>query len=170
MSEAQPLHVVVTYGDLKTEFSGTPEAVLFSLTNFLSKQIPGLDLASKIAVSYSVTELINLFADVVRMTPEGPRVWKGEQKLSDKDVVALQLVATRIGKETGRSSTSGLTLSELEAATGINAKSISSRLSELYKPGFVEREDTDRGVEYRVTTQGVNWLSNVVSKKAVRRK
>lgn len=170
MNQPEPLHVAVTYGDLKVEFSGTPEAVLSSLTSFLSKQIPSLDLASKIAVNYSVTDLINLFAAVVKMTPEGPRVWKGDQKLSDKDVVALQLVAARIGKETGKLSAVSLTSSELEAATGINPKSISSRLSELSKLGYVEREDTDKGVQYRITTQGVNWLSTVIAKKSVRGK
>ena len=166
MSQEQPkLNVVVTYGQVKAEFTGSPETVLLSVNNFLMKNIPELNLARLISVNYSTAELISMFRDIIKITPEGPRVWTGEYKLSDKDIVALQLVATRIGFETGKLSGPSLTLSEIQSSTGLKPKSISSRLSEISKPGFVEKETSEQGVRYKITTQGIHWLNNILSKK-----
>ena len=160
--------MTVTHGDTKVEFNGTPESVLVSVNNFLSKQIPAIDLANRIHVSYSVPDLIDLFEDYVKITPEGPTVWRGEKKLSDKFVIGLQLVACKIGHESGRSTPSSLTLSELESHTGLKPKSISSRLSEMVKPGYAERDSSDKGVTYKMTTQGIYWLSETLARKGSR--
>lgn len=165
MSEENKLHVTISYGGAKVEFLGPPESVLVSVNKFIAKQIPTLDLAEKISVNYSTTELVEKFGDYIKMTAEGPRVWVSDRKLSDKDKVCLQLVAAKIGYETGRVESSSLTLQEIHGSTGLNTKSISSRLSEFSKASYVEREQTDQGVRYRVTTQGVNWLNGVLEKK-----
>ena len=54
---------------------------------------------------------------------------------------------------------------EIEAATGLYAKTISSRLSELTKSANVERVDSDQGGKYRITTVGTNRLGEQLSKK-----
>lgn len=165
LSEEEKLRVTVAYGGSRAEFSGTPEAVIVSVNKFLAKQIPALDLADKISVNYSVADLIDRFGDYVKITAEGPRVWISNYKLSDKDTVCLQLVAAKIGYQTGRSETPSLTLQEIHGSTGLKPKSISSRLSEVTKAGYVEREQTEQGVRYKVTTQGIHWLSGVLEKK-----
>lgn len=165
MGQEEKLSVVVTYGQLRAEFSGTPEAVMLSLNNFLMKNVPELDLAKAISVSYSTADLINMFGEFVKITPEGARVWVGEHKLSDKDIVALQLVAAKLGYGTGRLSSPSLSIGEIQALTGLKAKSISSRLSEITKMGFVEKEVDEHGVRYKITTQGIHWLKNNLSKK-----
>ncbi len=159
------MDVKVEYGQLKAEFSGNPEEVFLSFADFLRKAIPGIDLAHKISASFSTRDLIEKFQGAVRITPEGPRVWTGDSDLSDKELVALQLVATKIGFETGRHTTSDLSLAELQSATGLKAKSISSRLSEATKLGHIGREQSTQGVRYRITTQGVDWLSRALAKK-----
>ena len=169
MSQEHPnLTVVVTYGQTKAEFTGNPEVVMLSINNFLMKNIPELELAKEISVKYSTVELIKMFRDVIKLTPEGPRVWTGEYKLSDKDIVALQLVATRLGFETGKANLNSLTLSEIQSSTGLKSKSISSRLSELSKLGFVEKEPHEQGVRYKITTQGMHWLNSILPKKISR--
>ena len=100
MSEDQALKVTVAYGDVKAEFDGTPEAVLLSITNFIIKQIPTMDLASRISINYSTEDLLKMFEKYVKITPEGPRIWFESSKLSDKDLVTLQLVAGRTGQAT----------------------------------------------------------------------
>ena len=161
--------VIVTHGETKAEFSGSPESVLASVNNFLSKQIPAINLANRIHVSYSVPDLIDLFEEYVKITPEGPTIWKAGKKLSDKFIIGLQLVATKIAHESGRPSPSSLTLAELESQTGLNPKSLSSRLSEMVKLGYVNRDSSETGVRHHITTQGVYWLSetltNISSKK-----
>src|SRR5689334_17366616 len=83
--------VSVSISDINVQFSGSPESVLTSVIGFITKQVPSIDLARKISLNYSVTELIDLFSNFIKITPEGPRVIMGQQetgnkKLSDKEV------------------------------------------------------------------------------------
>lgn len=163
--EQKTLNVTVSYGDVKVEFSGDPQAVLASVNSFLTKQIPALDLSYKITVNYSLNDLMEMFKDYVKITPEGPRVWRGEHKLSDKDIVGLQLVAAKINCEAGKASTPYLSLDEVKSATAINPKSISSRISEMAKSGYVDKEAGEQGTRYKITTQGIHWLNQTLMKK-----
>ena len=170
MSSPPPtLTVTVDYGTLRVEFSGTPESVLLSVNSFLAKQIPAIDLAARISINYAASDLVSMFGDVVKLTPEGPRVWKGDHRLSDKEMVALQLVAARIAHDSGRAASIGASLQHLAAATGIAPKSISSRLSELTKLGYAERAEDGQSVAYRVTTQGIHWIHSRLGRKAAPR-
>jgi len=135
-----------------------------SLHEFISKEVPNMDLARTISVNYSLIDLIQMFKDYVRITPEGPRVWTQDKKLSDRDVILLQLVAARISSLSGKAADS-LSVSEIESATGLNPKTISSRLSELTKTALVERVASEGGGKYRVSTVGVNRLNEQLSKK-----
>ena len=58
-----------------------------------------------------------------------------------------------------------MSLSALQEATSMIPKTLSSRLSELSKSGLVARESGEQGSVFRLTTQGVSWLSEVLSKK-----
>jgi predicted transcriptional regulator len=167
LSEEPKVSVTITLGDLRVEFSGKPEVVAAQIDEFLHKQIPTLDLAKRIYLSYSTKELVEKFEGVIKITPEGPRVWFEGGKLSDKEKVALQLVAAKIGHQTARSPSDALLVSEIQQSTNLNPKSVSSRLSELVKGGLVERVQTDQGVKYRITTQGISWLIETLSKRAL---
>ncbi len=163
--ETSELRVSITFEGTTVEFKGSAESVLHSVTEYLGRIIPTLDLAKKISVNYSVAELINLFGDYVKITPEGPRVWSSERKFSDKEMVLLQLIGQRIAAVTAKARGDSLTLAEIASSTGINPKSISSRLSEVLKIGHVERQNSDSTVKYRITTAGINWVSSTLSKK-----
>jgi predicted transcriptional regulator len=160
------LSISLSYGELKAQFTGQPEAVLQSLNSFLTKQIPELSLARRLSVSFSAKELVDLFQNYVKITPEGPRVWSNaERKYSDKELVALQLVAQKISSEASGSNSSSMTLASLQEATALNPKSLSSRLSELAKSGQVLRETSQEATTFRITTQGIHWLASVLAKK-----
>ena len=153
---------------MRAEFSGDAEEVLASVNTFLAKEVPGIDLARSIFVNYSLTELVQMFPETIKMTPEGPRVWVTNNKLSDKEVVALQLIAAKIGHGTGRSRAPAMTLSELQGSTSLKPKSLSSRLSELVKIRYIEKEAGETGVQYQITAQGIHWLNAAISKKTKR--
>jgi len=136
-----------------------------SLHEYVSKWIPNMDLARVISVNYSLNDLIQMFKDYVRVTPEGPRVWTQDRKLSDRDVIQLQLVAARIASLSGKTSTDAMGVGEIEGATGLYPKTISSRLSELTKLANVERVGSDQGGKYRITTMGTSRLGEQLSKK-----
>ena len=161
----QNVSVSVTVGDVKVQFSGTAESVMASVFSFLSKQVPAMDLAKKISLSYDVAELVDRYAHLIKMTPEGPRVIPdSDAKLSDKDMVALQLVAARIAKDAGRAQDDAMQVSEIQSATALNPKSISSRISEMVKAGHVARDEKEPG-RYRITTAGIHWLNSIVDRK-----
>ncbi len=164
-SAAAKLSVSISFGEARAEFSGTPEAVMQSVNAFVAKNIPEIDLARKVSLNFSSKDLVDKFQDYVKITPEGPRVWSQEKKLSDKDIVALQLVAQKIASETREGVDSSMTLAALQEATSLNPKSLSSRLSELTKAGHVVRDSKDGNTTFRMSTIGVQWLSESLSKK-----
>jgi len=169
-SDGDQLTISLIYRDLKVEFSGGPGTVLQSINSFIAKQIPEISLARKLALNFSAKDLVDKFQNFVKITPEGARVWSGERKFSDKELVALQLVAQRIASETldassGNPHLSSMTLSELQETTSLNPKSLSSRLSELAKLGLVQRDNSEEGTTFRITTQGIDWLVNTLSRK-----
>src|SRR6476619_4262164 len=165
--------VSVAIGDIKVQFNGSAESVLRSALAFISKQVPTFDLAKRISLNYSATELIESFAAFIKITTEGPRIIldsreTGIKKVSDKQMVALQLVASRIVKELGRTEIDGMSLSQIQFVTTLNPKSVSSRLSELVKAGHVLRDTTANGNEsstYKITTSGIHWLNSVFAKR-----
>jgi hypothetical protein len=165
MSSDRELSVSVTYGDTKVDFTGSPEVVMRSLHEFISKVIPYMDLAKSISVNHSLNDLISMFRDFVRITPEGPRVWLEGKKLSDRDVILLQLVAAKVANLTGKAQTDAVSVAEIQGATGLYAKTISSRLSELTKSAQVERVEGEGGGRYRISTLGVHRLHEQLSKK-----
>src|SRR5579871_3234055 len=123
------LNVTVSLGDAKAEFSGTPEIVLQSVNNFVSKNVPEINLARKLSMNFSTKDIVEKFQDFVRITPEGPRIWTQDGRLSDKEQVGLQLVAQRIAADTSEKVSQSLPLNALQEATSLNPKSLSSRLS-----------------------------------------
>jgi hypothetical protein len=159
------LSIVISLGDTRAEFSGSPEVVLQSVNNFISKHIPEMDLARKLSLNFSTKDLVDKFKDFVKITPEGPRIWNQERKLSDKEIVGLQLVAQRIASETRDGASDSLTLSSLQETTSLNPKSLSSRLSEMTKAGFVIREVIEDRTQFKITTIGIEWLFGILSKK-----
>lgn len=165
MSSERELKVAVSFGEDRVEFSGSPEMVMRSLHEYVSKMVPNMDLARIISANYTLNELIQMFKEYVRITPEGPRVWTQDKKLSDREMILLQLVAARIASQSGRIEGDAMGVGEIEAATGLYPKTISSRLSELSKSALVERVDSEQGGKYRITTVGTNRLAEQLSKK-----
>jgi len=176
MGTADPgtsVNVTISIGDIRVQFNGSADSVISSVISFLTKQIPALDLANRISLNYTISELIQSYSDIIKITPEGPRIvplLDGVElrKFSDKQIVALQLVASRIAKGLGKIEDDKLRMSDLQSATGLKSKSISSRLSELVKVGYVQRDVVRDGSElpaYRITTAGISWLNSMLAKR-----
>jgi len=165
MQENKSVNVVVTYEGTTVEFKGSPEAVMESVLRFIAKEIPHIDLAKRISLNYQASELIGMYSDFVKITPEGPRVITEGKKLSDKELVLLQLIACKLANELGKTDSADISVQDLQLATALNPKSLSSRLSELAKIGYVQKENGDTGVKYRITTQGIHWLNSTLFKR-----
>jgi hypothetical protein len=167
------VNVVISIGDIRVQFNGSADSVMTSVISFLTKQIPTLELANRISLNYTIAELIHSYSDIIKITPEGPRIISildgvEVRKLPDKQTVALQLVASRIAKGLGKAEDDKLSMSDLQSMTGLKSKSISSRLSELVKLGYVQKDVMGDGGElpgYRITTTGINWLNYMIAKR-----
>jgi hypothetical protein len=164
------LAVSVSLNGVTVQFHGSIESVLSSVMTFISKQIPSLELANRISLNYSTTELIDQFGSYIKLTPEGPIVDPdtARMRLSDKQIVALYLVAMKISKELGKSENDKVTVSHIQSATALNPKSISSRLSELVKFGHVLKDvkkDTSQSGSFYISTAGIHWLALSFGKK-----
>lgn len=166
------VNVTISIGDIRVQFNGSADSIITSVISFLTKQIPTLELANRISLNYTIAELIQSYSDIIKITPEGPRIFPildgVELKLSDKQIVALQLVASRIAKGLGKSEDDRLRMADLQTATGLKSKSISSRLSELVKIGYVQRDVVRNGGDlpaYRITTSGISWLNSILAKR-----
>lgn len=168
------INVSITIGDVRVQFNGSVDSVLTSVITFIAKQVPTIDLARKISLNYAATELIEIYANLIKITPEGPRVIpdldeSGLKKLSDKEMVALQLIASKIAKDIGKVPDDAMQVSEIQSSTSLNPKSASSRLSELVKAGHVVRSTTKDGngsqIIYRITTSGIHWLNSIMVKR-----
>jgi predicted transcriptional regulator len=166
--------VSIQLNDIKVQFSGDPENVLLSTINFLTKHIPELRLAQKISLNYSVSELIDMYSSIIKITPEGPKILPnlGEihnKKFSDKEIVMLFLLGSKIAFELGKTPEKSSPISDIQTTTNLNPKSISSRLSELVKVGYVTKsvtkETQTESVVYGITTIGIKWLNDVMNKK-----
>ncbi len=160
--ESAKMKVHIKIENFETDLEGEAEQVALEVNRLASQLVPTFNLARKIYLNYSLSDLVNKFSDYIRITPEGPRVLTAKQ-LSDKIIIALQLVASKVAAESGRQQSSRLTLQELERTTGLNPKSISSRLSELVKAGHVERVVVNDGTYYFINTMGIEWLSRQLS-------
>jgi predicted transcriptional regulator len=161
------LRVRIEYDGLKADFTGRDaDEIIRAINSFLVNVIPELELARKLHLNFTLRDLADLFGDYIKITPEGPRVVLSGAKISDKQIIALQLVAAKVAYQVGKSDHESLTLQELERLTALNPKSISSRLSELVKLGYVERRTEKGSPTYRITTHGISWLSKVLRRRS----
>jgi predicted transcriptional regulator len=154
------LSVSIQLNEIKVQFSGEPENVLLSTINFLTKNIPELRLAQKISLNYSVSELIDILPNLGEIH---------NKKFSDKEIVMLYLLGSKIAFELGKTPEKSSPISDIQVTTNLNPKSISSRLSELVKVGYVtksvNKEIPTETVVYGITTIGIKWLNDVMNKK-----
>jgi DNA-binding MarR family transcriptional regulator len=175
----ETINVSVQFGDIKVQYSGEPENVASSVMNFLTKNIPEISLARKISLNYSISELIDLYSSIIKITPEGPKILPDDgeiqnKKFSDKEIVMLFLLGIKIAFELGKIPDKSSPIADIQASTNLNPKSISSRLSELVKAGYVYRsvnkENPLELVVYVITTSGISWLNNTITKKKINTK
>jgi hypothetical protein len=144
--------VTLRYKDLDKTIRGSPESVLREISGFLTTIVPNIDLASKISLSVDLQELIADCHGVLAVTAEDIVVLRGLEKLTDRELVLLNLVRGRIGSHIGKTKSDATPSAKLVELVKKNPGTIAGRLSELANEGLVER--VGKG-EYRATTLGL---------------
>ena len=157
--------ITIIHNDTTIDFKGSPSEVLYSVNEFLLKSIPSIELAKKISINYTLEDISLKFHKIIKITPEGPRIWIDSNNLSDRERISLQLLANYTAFLAGKSNNSFTTISDLCKLTGLNPKSISSRLSELQKSCYVDKENIYKKIMFKITTQGINWLDSIIDNR-----
>lgn len=153
MSEGKEIEVTIRYRDVEKTIKGAPDDVFRAVFQFLSETIPALDVVSRVTLTVNFADFLKEVAGVFAVTPEGVVVLTPPEALTDRELVLLYLVRSKIGYETGRSDKDTLLASDLVSFTGKGSGTVAGRLSELSAEGLVER--TGKG-EYHVTTFGLH--------------
>ena len=158
----QPLDVTIRYGSLEKKISGPPELVAKEIFTFLTKAIPQLELASRLALSVDLNELAQACEGILAVTPEGVVVTVPIEILADRELILLHLAKARIAQMLGKSDKDYVQSADLIAATKRTSGTVAGRLSELCGESLAERKGKG---EYRATTLGLHMFREQILPK-----
>jgi hypothetical protein len=153
VSQQAQVEVAIRYRDVEKTIRGSPEDVFRGVFQFLCETIPTLDTVSRITLTVNFADFLREAAGVFALTQEGVVILTPLEALTDRELVMLNLVKTKVAFETGKSEKETLLASDLISFTGKGSGTVAGRLSELSGEGLVER--IGKG-EYRVTTFGLH--------------
>ncbi len=156
------LKVTIVYGELKVEFEGSPEDVYLQVVRFLEKSIPTYSLANKIHRSRDIAGTLEKLKDLISYS-EGEGIYpvKPLQSFPTSEAILLMLAIRylehALGLREGDSASAGVIVS----VVGRPMKTISGRLSELVRKGYIKR--LERG-DYAITVSGLSYLLDSYSR------
>ena len=154
--------VHIKYGDVEQTFTGNVNDVWVSINRFFSEMIPAFDVARKAILTVDLEKLIDDCKNIIGVAPEGPSLLVSKQMLTDRETLALHLLAAYIGNKLGLLNENSLPKEELQAKLGKSAKIASTRLGELCREGLAVK--TEEG-QYKITTIGIKRLQEEVLPK-----
>jgi DNA-binding transcriptional ArsR family regulator len=151
------VRVNISYGDLEYSVEGEVEDVIRSVITWLEKVVPAFDVASKLVIDIDYVKLSDVISRFLMISKDGDIIFKdlGSKKLSLSNKVLLSLSAAKLLHVWGKRNVDGFYLYELSKNIGASSKTISSRLSELYASGYVEKSRVEDGVLYYITIKGI---------------
>jgi hypothetical protein len=158
----QPLEVTIKYGTLEKKITGPPEQVAQEVFSFLAKNIPELELASRLALSVDIKELAQACEGILAVTPEGVVITVPLESLADRELILLHLAKARIAQMLGKSDKDFVQSADLIAATKLTSGTVAGRLSELCDKTLAERKGKG---EYRATTLGLHIFRETILPK-----
>lgn len=158
----EKITVQVKYRDIEQTFVGNVDEVWVSVNRFFSQTIPSFNVARKVMLTIDLQKLIEDCKDIIAIAPEGPSLLVPKQKITDRETLTLNLLASYIGYKLGHLNKDYLSKGELRAGLGKSAKLTSTRLGELCRDGLVTK--TEEG-NYKITTVGIKRLQEEVLPK-----
>lgn len=142
---------------------GDPEYVVRNILSWIYKVIPGIDLARKLMVSIDYQRLIEALSKYICVSNKNEIIFKEKpvQKLSLSNKILIVLGTANLLYHLDKRDVDGLLLQNLSKHLSSSSKTVSSRLSELYSSGYVDKEKTEKGVLYKITLKGILKLLNL---------
>ena len=149
--------VKVSYKDMEYVVEGDPEDVIRNIIKWLEGVIPTLDIAERLTVDVDYVKLSDILSKYKMVSRDGDIIYREDvpRKLSLSNKILLTLGTTKLLYNLGKRSIEGIYLHELSKNIGASSKTVSSRLSELYSSGYVDKDRTDEGILYKITIKGL---------------
>lgn len=155
MSEHE-IKVTIRYQDIEAQFTGEPREVYIQVLKFMEKVIPTYTLASKIILEIELEEIFEKLSDnIAYSSDEGIVFLKNLADLPSQDAILFLALKNHIEYKIGRREDPAISITDFSKNLQKKEKTISGRLSELIKQGFLKR--LDRG-DYVITVTGVKYL------------
>ena len=119
--------------------------------------LPEIDLAKKLLFKVDYQKLADTLSKYAYVSNDGEIIIKEntDQKLSLSNKILIALGLANLLYHISKYNADGLLLQTLSKYLSSPSKTVSSRLSELYSSGYVEKEKTDEGVLYKITLKGI---------------
>ena len=153
--EKDEMTVHIKYQNLEKIFVGSPNTVWHGINKFFCETIPVFDIARKLSLTIDIQKLAESVEGVVALTSEGPRVLVSKEKLTDNEILVLNLLAIYLGFRLGLLKRDSTAKEELQARLGKSGKITNTRLGELVRKDIiVKTQDGD----YRITALGIKYL------------
>jgi DNA-binding transcriptional ArsR family regulator len=151
------IKVRVVFEDLEYNAEGDPDSVLRSVLKWVYEVIPGVDLARKLMIDIDYVKLSEVLSRYVSITSDGSIIFKEDvpKRLSLSNKILLALGVSKLIYQLGKKDLDGIYLGELAKCVISSSKTVSSRLSELFSSGYVEKDRLEGGVLYRITVKGL---------------
>jgi len=157
MAEEEALHVNIAYKGVETSFKGPPDQVYRAVISYLEKAIPAFSLASKVSFSLDLQKILFDVKDVLAYVPDQGMIFVDAlSSFPMSDGVMLYLLKCYLEHSLGIRDSPSASIGDIKNALTQPEKSLSSRLTELMKRGWVRR--IGRG-SYVATLVGVKEIS-----------
>ncbi|MEJ2242317.1 MAG: hypothetical protein P8Y18_09270 [Candidatus Bathyarchaeota archaeon] len=140
MTKSDNVTVNIKYKDIDQTFSGDVDQVWRGINRFFSKIIPPFEILNKIVLTVELEDLIESCKNIIAITAEGPILLVEKNRLTDSEILSLNLLAIYIGAKLGNIK-DFLTKEELQLKLGKNSKITSTRLGELIRQGKKIQEE-----------------------------
>lgn len=162
MSQQSDVRVEVKYRNSSTTFLGKPEEVWLLLNDFFAQFLPSFRIAELLALRIDLQTLAKDCEGIIAFASEGPVILIPRDKLTDNETILSQLLAARLGKTFGTLVSDSMSKEEIQNKLGKNPKIASTRLGELLKNGFLEKDENEC---YRLTDFGTSQMQKEVLSK-----
>jgi hypothetical protein len=160
------LHVTITFGDKRGDFSGDFDAVSRQVMAFLFEVCPALSLLRQIKLEVNLEELIKELQGILKIAKEGPYLLVPKDDFSASEVLGIYLIGAFIGYRLGILDKETYSPEELSSLSGIKIETVRVRLSEMAHERLVE---TTEASDRRITAIGIeHFRTNVLTKLKAR--
>jgi len=159
--EDNEIKVHIKFRGMEQTYTGNPEGVWLLINRFFAKIFPSIKILGKIRLTVDFEKLIDDLKGIIEISENGPYVVLQRKRLTDKELLMLNLLGMYIGFRLGILKRDYFTKEELREKLGKSSKIISTRLGELCRDGLAAKNEE----RYKITNFGIKFFQKEILPK-----